>query len=222
MATLRSGTYGSYYGSLQGASEVLTTAEMQTNATYIYKYLTAKGWTINAVAGLLGNMQYESSINPGRWQSDAVGVGPAYGLVQWDPYTKYHDWCLENGYSDYSEMDANLDRIIYELNNNIQYYPTDSYPLTFKEFTVSTDTPYNLACAFAWNYERSAVVLWGTEAEKEALREKRGNAANSWYEYLTGQTPEPPNPDDPVTPTTSGKRKKYNFVLFNRRRRMYG
>lgn len=37
---------------------------MQVNARYIWAYLQAKGWTLNAVAGVLGNMQSESSINP--------------------------------------------------------------------------------------------------------------------------------------------------------------
>ena len=192
MATLRQGKYGSYYGSYFDESVSLTTAEKNTNAQYIYSYLSAQGWTINAIAGLLGNMEHESALNPGRWESNNVGGGPGYGLVQWTPYTNYTNWCEGRGLTDPSEMDNNLARIIYELNSGLQYYATDSYPLSFREFTKSTDDPYYLACAFAWNYERSATVLWGTEAEQEALRQLRGGDAEKWYTFLTGQTPSPP------------------------------
>lgn len=215
----RTGTYGTYWGDEQNSSHSLSQAQMEINATYIYNYLTAEGWTVNAIAGILGNMQNESAINPGRWEGNNVGTGPGYGLVQWTPYTKYTNWSGIVG--DYSTMDNNLRRIIYELNNNIQYYATSDYPETFRQFTQSTQTPYYLACAFAWNYERSAVVLWGTEAEKEALRQRRGGSANNWYNYLTGQ--DPPTPPTPPTPTpTTTQKSNYKFVLFNRRRRIYG
>ena len=38
--------------------------QMQVNARYIWAYLQTQGWTLNAVAGILGNMQSESAINP--------------------------------------------------------------------------------------------------------------------------------------------------------------
>lgn len=220
--SLRSGQYGSYYGNDYYSSNALTYAQMQVNATYIYKYLSAKGWTINAIAGILGNMEHESTINPGRWESNDVGNGPGYSLVQWTPYTNYTNWCSSMGYSDPSEMDNALRRIIYELENHLQYYSTSGYPESFSEFTKSNNSPYYLACCFAWNYERSWVVLYGSESEKEALRQKRGSSANYWYEYLSGETP-PIDPDEPVNPDTPGiifKRSKYKFILFDRRKRI--
>ena len=201
MANKRTGIYGTYYGSYYNESEYLTEAEKEANARYIYAYLSAKGWTKNAVAGLLGNLENESAINPGRWEGNDVGNGPGYGLVQWTPFTKYTNWCAENGYDDPSEMDTNLIRIIYEMQNGIQYYATDDYPLSFSEFSKSTASPYYLACAFAWNYERSWVVLYGSEEEKEALRQLRGGDANKWYSFLSGEEPSDPDPDTP-TPDT--------------------
>ena len=47
----------------------LTMAEMRVNAEYIFAYLTRKGWSKNAICGVLGNMQTESTINPSIWQS---------------------------------------------------------------------------------------------------------------------------------------------------------
>ena len=64
---------------------------MQNNAVLLWSYFKAQGWTLNAVAAMLGNMQSESTINPGIWEGLDPFVG-GYGLVQWTPYTKYSDW----------------------------------------------------------------------------------------------------------------------------------
>ena len=45
----------------------LTVAQMTGNAQYILNYLMARGWTKEAVCAMLGNMQSESTINPGIW-----------------------------------------------------------------------------------------------------------------------------------------------------------
>lgn len=42
-------------------NKYLTQGEMESNAKEIYTYLSDKGWTINAISGLLGNMQREST-----------------------------------------------------------------------------------------------------------------------------------------------------------------
>ena len=96
MATLRNGGFGEYYGSLYGESEPLSQSEMEVNATYIYSYLNDMGWTLNSISALLGNLQAESTINPGRWQNENVGSNSnGYGLVQWTPATKYFEWLPE-------------------------------------------------------------------------------------------------------------------------------
>lgn len=117
------------------------------------------------------------------------------GLVQWTPYTKYTDWIVNQGFSDPSEMDANLYRIIYEVeNNNIQWIATSTYNYSFYDFTQSEDTPYNLALAFLANYERPA----------DPNQPARGTQAEYWYEYLGGL---------PV-PTVTRKRKKFPWAVY--------
>lgn len=212
MATLRTGKYGSYYGSYYDASTPLTSSEMETNALYIYKALVAAGWTLNAISGILGNMVHESSLNPGRWQRDNVGnMSSGYSLVQWTPATNYTDWCAAQGRDDPSEMDNALDRILYELENGLQYYATSGYPESFREFSQSTASPYYLAGAFAWNYERSWTVLYGSESEKEALRQRRGGEAEQWYTFLSGETP--PTPDEPDEPGTILRPHRMSLLL---------
>lgn len=161
----------------------LTQTQMETNASYLWGKMGAQGWTIQAVSGMLGNMQSESSINPGIWQNlDDSDPSLGYGLVQWTPSTKYTDWCTQNGLVA-SAMNSAIARLNWELANGEQYYPTAAYPLTFAEFKASTESPYYLAGAFLYNYERPA----------EPNPVLRGNQANAWYEYLSGG-PAPPTP----------------------------
>ena len=173
----RTGDYGTYYGSTYDSSSAISLNLMKVNATYISTALSEEGWTINAISGMLGNMQRESTINPGRWQGDDVGnTSLGYGLVQWTPATKYINYIGAG--NDPSTMDNNLKRIKYELENNLQWISTDDYPLSFEDFTQSTDTPENLASAFLYNYERA-----GVSAESQ-----RRENARFWFEYLGGKT----------------------------------
>ena len=196
---LGQGEFGNYWGNTFDSSNSLNMEQMQINATYLYTALTNKGWTLNAIAGLLGNMQAESSINPGRWQSDDVGdLNAGYSLVQWTPASKYIDW-LPSG-EDASKMDNAISRILWEVENNQQWIATSQYNFSFEEFTKSTDTPYNLAMAFLANYERP----------EEPNQPIRGEYANNWYEYLGGITP--PTPAPAVT------KKGFNFIFFKKAR----
>ena len=177
-ASIRMGEYGTYIGNTFNSSNYLTYNQMKVNAEYIYNAFKDKGWTLNAVAGMLGNMQRESTLNPGIWQNNDVGnTTGGYGLVQWTPATKYIDWLLPG--SDASTMDNNISRILYELENNLQWISTELYPMSFKEFTTSTQRPEDLASVFLYNYERAGV---------SAENERRENALN-WYLYLGGIIP---------------------------------
>ena len=156
--------------------------KMQDNAKYIFKWLGNKGWSKNAVCGILGNMQTESTINPGRWESDRVEGNPSghgYGLCQWTPYTKYTTWIKSK--EDAPTMDGNLSRIMFELENGIQWIKTQSYPMSFYEFSISTQTPRYLAMAFLKNYERPA----------DPNQPIRGDQAEFWWDYLSTDVPIP-------------------------------
>ncbi|OQB14539.1 MAG: Phage Mu protein F like protein [Firmicutes bacterium ADurb.Bin193] len=67
------------YAKVSTDNNRLSPEEQVANAEYIYDYLSKKGWTKEAICGLLGNIEYESHFNPGAWE---VGVkNPGYGLV---------------------------------------------------------------------------------------------------------------------------------------------
>jgi hypothetical protein len=180
---------------IYSGNRYLTKEEMTENAKYILTYLTGAGWTKNAVCAVLGNMETESTINPDIWESLNYGdTTHGYGLVQWTPATKYLNWCTDNGLTP-SAMNSNLARILYEVQQNIQWVYTG---MTFEEFTKSMDTPYNLAVLFLHYYEQP---LNPNDAQ-------RGNQATYWYENLTGGVIIPPEQ----------KTHKFKWNLYLRRR----
>lgn len=153
-------------------------AQMQNNAYIIYsRYYNT--WTLNAIAGLLGNMETESTINPGVWQNlDEGAVNLGFGLVQWTPSTNYTAWAQENGY-DIDDGDGQLVWIDTLSETSGQWIPTSEYNMSWEEFKTSTDSPENLASAFLHNFERA-----GVEVENE-----RRQQARKWYNYLFGKQP---------------------------------
>lgn len=148
----------------------LSEGEMQNNALIIMSYLLAKGWTLNAVAGMLGNMETESTINPEIWESLTPYDG-GYGLVQWTPYNKYTDWADGQGYS-WSDGYAQL-KWIDELSESSGQW-TQNYKMSFPEFKQSTDTPEVLASVFLKNFEKASVEV---EAERQLQ-------ARKWFNFL--------------------------------------
>jgi murein DD-endopeptidase MepM/ murein hydrolase activator NlpD len=155
----------------------LNMEEMTENANYILSYLLYRGWTKNSIAGMLGNMQTESTINPSIWQNlDSGNMSMGFGLVQWTPASKYIDWANANSLP-YENMDSQLARIEFEIENGLQWISTSEYPLSFQEFKISDQTPEYLGQAFLRNYERPA----------DQTQPNRSTQARYWFDTLTGE-----------------------------------
>ena len=212
-----------FYYAYQSA---LSTSEMETNARYIVNFFRGKGWTDNCIAGMLGNFQAESTINPARWENNtdyrAQGINnKGFGLAQWTPWRKYTQWCEDKGHTEWhmytachriwtefenvSELTANTDRY-----GGGQYYPNGSeggnFGLTRSQFIKSTLSARELAVVFVRNYERPGSVLNGTEEQKQATFDKRGDNAERWWTFIQnnmegGGTVTPPS--DPAQPGTN-------------------
>lgn len=177
-----------------GVSAYLTQSEMENNATEFYGYFSSKSFTIESVAGMLGNLQQESNINPGMKQTASASSG--WGLIQWTPSSNLTDYASAHG-SDWAtgEIQTQLmwDEIINGYGGQWIPKPALGYSYTGEEFSQLTDVAE--ACkAYLYERERAGV---------EAL-DKRLTYASNWYEYLTGVTP--PTPPTPPTPTPT-KRK---------------
>lgn len=192
--------------SVTSANRWLNKAEMEANATYIAAVLLSAGWSMNAIAGVLGNMQSESGINPGMWEGRQEGnPKKGLGLTQWTPASKLIDWANENGYKSYTDIDCQLDRLKLEFTSNLQYYPTEEFPMKRGEFPTSTKSPYELACVFARNYERSWTILYGTDSAKQAVYKQRGERAEQWYTFLQGRD---------FSPSVTIARRRMSRLLF--------
>lgn len=154
--------------------------DMENNAKLVRDFFLPKGWTLNAICGMLGNMETESTLNPGLWESLQEGnMQGGFGLVQWTPATNLIDWAG----SEYLDGDKQCARIIYEYETGIEWIPTSEYPMSWEEFKTSTQSPDYLAMAFIKNYERPF----------DSNQPIRGEQALAWFEFLDGQLPpEPP------------------------------
>lgn len=178
-----------------GSNNYLGQQAQRNNARIIYEYLLNEGWSVNAICAVLGNMQSESTINPNIWENLTENVSKGYGLVQWTPSTKLSEWCEQNNL-DYTDGYAQLQRIIYEAENGLQWFENPEVtpsvpPITFKQFTTSNINIDVLANYWCWYYEHPG----------NPNQPNRGTQALAWYEYLTGE--EPPDPTPVPIPTPS-------------------
>lgn len=178
----------------------LSTSEMQNNAKCFYGYMNkVHGWSLNACAGVLGNMQVESSINPNRHE---VGGGSGFGLVQWTPGSKCTNYLNSRGakLSDYGNMECDL------IATGSGWYSTNSYSISWNEFIHSSRSANWLALAYLANFERPA----------NPNQPLRGTYADNWANYLSSWSPEVPDgASDAVTVRSQITLKVINGVIYD-------
>lgn len=137
------------------------------NMQLVMRYFLDKGWTRNAIAGMLGNMMVESSVNPWRFQSSTItwddpaaiiAYDGGMGLTQWTPARKYYEWAIAEGLDPKSGYSM-CDRIYYEQLNNLQWSTDNILNYTWNDYVNSTESPETLARVFVWAYERPAAPV---------------------------------------------------------------
>ena len=132
------------------------------NCYCVASFFLAHGWTLEAICGMLGNAIEESFCSADMHELQ----GDGYGFLQWTPMTKLTDWLDENVPNWQDDLDTQgygeCERVLYEVENPIQWYPNPSGPpefnkySTFSEFTQATDDVGFLADCFLYCYERPA------------------------------------------------------------------
>ena len=166
------------------------TTEQEKNAWIVWQFLKSKGYTEQAAAGILGNMDQESGIMP---DTEQIG-GPAYGLVQWDgsayPLVPPATWngreYVQNlmraaGISgDYRTTKAQCQLLEWCMFNG-QYIKTSAYPYSVAQFKTLTNIS-TATTAFEANFERPA-----------ATHPERVQLAIKWYNKLHGLKPPTPS-----------------------------
>lgn len=180
-----------------GYQEWLTLEQSLHNAQIIVNYFVGSDWTRESLCAMLGNMRVESSVNPNMyeygyaWEDDR-----GFGLVQWTPRSKYWDWAVARGLdarSGYSQ----LQRIQYEVDNNIQWIPIQAYNyMTFTDFRQNSggwSVDY-LTEAFTWSYERPS------ESAGNDSMPQRKSFAQMCYQQLDFSGYDGSDPIDPQPP----------------------
>lgn len=158
----------------------LSLTNMKINAAIVWEFFVRQhGWTPNAVAGMLGNIQVESTISPRLWQGrstpeDIYTTEKGFGLTQWTPARKLINWADERGF-DYRDGNTQLQRILYERQNGLQWSTENILHVDWDGFVTSTESPETLARVFVWAYERPA----------DPDIELRQNNARFWYNFLS-------------------------------------
>lgn len=185
----------------------LTHAEMENNANIVINTYRSMGYHDMTIAGILGNMQNESSVNPER---EEAGGGGGYGLVQWTPQSVLINHCNALGLSPYNNGDVQLKVIDAEIMGNPssvnEWYTTQGFIDPFKPSGATDDMvgitgeqfktnamkwkPDKLAVMFMVGYERPSYDPATNHVES------RKADALTWYEYMGGVIPpDPPSKD---------------------------
>lgn len=197
----------------------LNQSEMENNADIVIAYFRSQGINDNTIAGILGNMQAESSINPER---EEVG-GQGYGLVQWTPVTVLQNHCATLGLSPYNNGDVQLQVIISEILNQSgvgEWYTTQAFIQNYYSSGATSDmigitgqqfldnqmnwAPDKLAVMFMAGYERPS---YDPNVNHYNLRMQY---ALNWFVYMG---------NIPPTPTEKIKKKNFPWVLYARKLR---
>lgn len=193
------------------------TEKQITNATNIYNYFSNLGWSLSAIAGMIGNMQHESYLSPamiskthrGSLPNSAAslsdvpnsvmlsfysttGRGYGIGLAQWDGYTPTEP--------------AGQKLVSFASRYNLNWYDGETQCFRIKReqetnIQWQSATLYNVR--WTWdNYptndrtpEESAHI-WRIcyEVGGDASDATRQENARYWYDYFSGSPGPGPGP----------------------------
>ena len=175
-----------------------TESEKYENARLLWNGLEANGWTAEAIAGAIGNFEYESGgqFNLGQWQH-GYSVGDwdnaGLGLGQWTPASKLADYC--GGRTEAACCDGDKQCAFIATNAGqwdtryvtpsgySKYYGYSGIPYyaTLAEYAAdSTKTPEAMCLSFACIWERG-----NNEKIRESMQTRQRNARR-WYEEFSG------------------------------------
>lgn len=202
---------------------------MSEFASTIWYYFLEKIGNAYGVAGLMGNLQWESGLCPYRLQGDFsdgwttsieytakvdngtiskddfVHNGPnggGYGLAQWTFYTRkqeLYEMWKSGGYSSIGDINLACDFLWHELQ-------------------VSYSGVLNVLKNADSIREASDKVLHDFENpadQSTSVEEDRAHSGLNWYTLFTGDTPpeQPDTPDTPDTPTGNKNKNKMSLMM---------
>ena len=186
-----------YNGYWISTDTYLSQQHRDENSRLIWAYLIGLGWTKSAVAGILGNMDVESSMNPALIEgrnihtlpdnNTALNIGSAIGvgLVQWTGHTatppvgqKLVSFAMRYNKNWY-DGELQCFRLERECDTDLQFDPGTIHGVYYdwQIYVSSNETPEELAYVWQMLYERG-----GTDTQR------RQDKARYYYNLL-GRTP---------------------------------
>lgn len=155
-------------GSSDGKVSNITSADQKKNALAIAKYMKdhVKGSTNNAIYGLLGNWQQESSLDPSSIEKPS---GAGHGLAQWTAGR----WDLLQAYA--KKHNKKWDNLGLQLSFALNGDGADS--ATLRRLLKQNGSPSEMAGRIQSQYERAGQP---NTSNREAY-------AQSWAKYLSGK-----------------------------------
>ena len=151
-----------------------------------WNYFTGMGYSKPATAGILGNLEAESGLNPKIIQGN--GKGPAAGLAQWENYntksgrwndmrlyaeSKGKDWTDEGSQLEFINNELNkLENVFWKSEKNMKKAGTTG--TTFEEWKNSTDVD-TATRQFEGAFERAG----------KPHMERRISAAQKYYDKFS-------------------------------------
>lgn len=198
-----------------------------TNEAKIWNYFKSKGLNDFGCAGIIGNLYAESGLKPNNLQNTGntklgmtddeyvaaidnrtytkeqfVYDGQGAFLAQWTYWSRkkaLYEFMESRGVSA-GDLEMQLDFIYKEL--------SESYKSVFAVLKTATSVR-EASDAVLVNYERPAVIINGTEAQKEETKEKRAGYGQKYYDLYAQKTDGDGTSAD--IPTQGGKgTMKYN------------
>lgn len=213
---------------------VLSSQESQDNILMINGFLNSENYTLEAQAGIIGNIYAESGLNPWRWQSDIYNPSGGYGFFQYTPGTGYLN-LSDRGISGFSpshsttsiDPTATLNDAWAQLvvmNDNIlgkwvgtcwrSYWSSSSYPQLYQDRAYILNTWGNGSRLTQEQFKTISDIYYATfaflscfEGPSYPNQATRKNYADYAYQIITGTTPPDPPTPGPIPP---GPTPSYN------------
>lgn len=231
----------SWYAKPSGAYAI-DSNEAKSNMIEIYNTLQPLGFSVQSIAGIIGNAYGESGLNPWRWQNDYVAENDnGYGLYQYTPASGYLDGAKNlQGYSpNYSTTSQTSgatpeDGIAQTLalgNNTLgkwvgycwrSYWSQTDYPELYNLSTqiLNTYGDGNYLTVEQFKsitdlYQSTFAFLSCFEGPSVPNLAPRYEYSQIAYSVISGEEP-PPTPPTPPTPTPTTTRKKMPLWFYLR------
>ena len=180
--------------------------EQEDNAREIWNILVFENhWTERSAAGVLGNMQHESYLNPGQWEIGYnYSMENGMGLGQWTPATKVSDFVGSTNRNRMADGSKQMELLIstpsqyttgfLNPDGSSVYYNETGLPYisTMSEYSESNQSISDMTKLWAICWEKPNNTYYARSIND------RISDAQYWYDKFHGSTP----PEPPVPPTS--------------------